>query len=170
MNTNIHQQLFFWEVIIMVELVSIKQNEMKKAYKMHRRGFMTTFFKYYDRINPIFESYKKFSYFYNHPTLHMYWIIFDGKKVGEIWIGVNDDKVKLARLFVLKKYQNQGIATQAILLAEKIFSDRPRWWLNTIKEEKNNCHLYEKLGYNHIGSEKRINKRMTIIEYEKRII
>lgn len=153
----------------MVELVEIKKSEMKSAFKMHRQGFMPTFFKYYDRINPIFESYKKFTFFYNHPALYMYWIIFNGEKVGEIWIGTDNETAKLVRLFVLKDYQNKGIAAQAILLAEQIFSDRPRWWLNTIKEEKNNCHLYEKLGYRQIGSEKRINKRMTIIEYEKEL-
>lgn len=153
----------------MVELIEIKKSEMKAAFKMHRRGFMPTFFRYYDRINPIFESYRKFSYFYNHPTLFMYWILFDGEKVGEIWIGINNDKAKLARIFVLKQYQNKGIAQQAIRIAEKLHPSSRQWFLNTIKEEKNNCHLYEKLGYIQIGSEKKINKRMTIIEYEKEI-
>lgn len=153
----------------MVELIKIEKNELKTALKMHRQGFMPTFFKYYDMINPIFVSYTKFTCFYNHPTLYMYWIIFNGKKVGEIWVGTNGDTMKLARIFVLKEYQNKGIAGQAIRIAENLFPAYKRWRLDTIKEEKNNCHLYEKLGYKRIGSEKRINKRMTIIRYEKEI-
>lgn len=153
----------------MVELIKIEKSEMKSAFKMHRRGFIPTFFRYYDRINPIFESYKKFSYFYNHPTLHMYWIVFDKEKVGEIWVGISGNTAKLVRIFVLKEYQNKGIAQQAIRIAENLFSDNKQWWLNTIKEEKNNCHLYEKMGYIPCGAERKINKRMTIIEYEKEL-
>lgn len=151
----------------MVKLNSIRHNELKKAYRMHRKGFLPTFLKYLDRINPIFESFKRFNDFYNHPDLYMYWITLDGIAVGEIWIAVSNDTAKLARLFVLKEYQNRGIAQQAIRIAENLFPSNKRWWLNTIKEEKNNCHLYEKMGYISIGNEKKISRRMTIIEYEK---
>lgn len=153
----------------MVKLNSIKRSELKKAYRMHRKGFIPTFLKYFDRINPIFESFKKFNNFYNHPDLYMFWIMFDGKAVGEIWITVSNDTVKLARLFVLKEFQNRGIAQQAIRNAENLFPGNKRWCLDTIKQEKNNCHLYEKMGYISFGTERKINKRMTIINYEKRM-
>lgn len=154
----------------MVELVLIKENELKTAYKMHRRGFLPTFLKYYDRINPIFESYRKFKFFYHYPDTYMFWIMLDGMDVGEIWINIKDGSARLARLFVLKEFQNKGVAQNAIKIAENLFPDYKRWRLDTIKEEKNNCHLYEKLGYIPCGVERRINKRMTIIEYEKRIM
>ena len=63
----------------------------------------------------------------------------------------------------------RGIAQQVIKIAENLFSANKRWCLDTIKQEKNNCHLYEKLGYTPCGVERKINKRMTIIKYEKRI-
>lgn len=88
----------------MVKLSSIKPSELKSAYRMHRKGFMPTFLKYFDRINPIFESFKRFNDFYNHPDLYMFWIILDGKAVGEIWIAVTNDTAKLTRLFVLKEF------------------------------------------------------------------
>lgn len=72
------------------------------------------------------------------------------------------------RIFVLKEFQNKGIAQQAIKIAENLFPNNKRWCLDTIKEEKNNCHLYEKFGYKPTVKEKKINKRMTIIDYEKR--
>lgn len=95
--------------------------------------------------------------------------MFDGKAVGEIWITVSNDTAKLARLFVLKEFQNRGIAQQAIRNAENLFPGNKRWCLDTIKQEKNNCHLYEKMGYISFGTERKINKRMTIINYEKRM-
>lgn len=153
-----------------IELRRINENELKKAFKMHRKGFLPTFIKYKDwGFNPIFQGYSKIKNYYNHENMFMYFIICDSIAVGQIWIYIKDDSVKLARLFVLKEYQNQGIATEAIRLAEQIFSDRQRWWLDTIKQEKNNCHLYEKMGYRQTGKEKRINRRMTIVDYEKEI-
>ncbi len=153
----------------MVKLELIKENEKKQAFKMNRKGFVPTFFKYYDRINPIFETYKKFCFFYNYPDTYMFWISLDGKAVGEIWINIKNDTTRLARLFVLKEFQNRGIAQNAIKIAENLFPNNKRWCLDTIKQEKNNCHLYEKMGYIPCGAERKINKRMTIINYEKRI-
>lgn len=153
-----------------IVLKEITKRDLPKAYAMHFKGFLPTFIRYKDWFNnPIFRTYPKFKTYFQHENMFMYFIICDDMPVGQIWIVKKDDMCKLARIFVLKQYQNKGIATQAILQAEQLFNDRQRWWLDTIKEEKNNCHLYEKLGYRQIGKEKKINKRMTIIEYEKEI-
>lgn len=154
---------------IMIELVEIKKCELLKAYRFHFKGFIHTFMKYRDKTNPIFMPFGKLKKYYNNPDMSMFWIIDNEAKVGQIWIASNNEIVKLARLFVLKKYQNKGIAQAAIKIAEKIYSDRQQWCLDTIKQEKNNCHLYEKLGYKATGEEHIVNKRMTIINYEKEI-
>lgn len=153
-----------------VELVEMKKNDFYTAYKMHFIGFVPTFIKYKDCFNnPIFRTPKKFKSYFNSENLFMYFIKCNDIFVGQIWISENEDKYSISRLFVLKKFQNQGIATMAILKAEQLFVEKHKWYLDTIKEEKNNCHLYEKLGYKKIGIENKINKRMTIIEYEKEI-
>ncbi|MGN0533076.1 MAG: GNAT family N-acetyltransferase [Eubacterium sp.] len=139
--------------VIMVELVEIKGNELLKAHQMHRKGFMPAFLKYHDRINPVFMSFAKFKRCYNSPKITMFWIFNNGIKVGQIWTKANDD-VELARLFVLKKYQNKGIAQNAIKLAEQKYSSYDNWYLDTIKQEKNNCYLYEKMGYKATGEKK----------------
>lgn len=42
------------------------------------------------------------------------------------------------------------------------------WKLETILQEKGNCHLYEKMGFQRTGGEKVINSKMTLINYEKK--
>lgn len=150
------------------KLAEIKENKLISAFLMHFRGFFPTFLRYRDwGNNPIFLLYPKFKKYFHSENMFMYFIFCDDKPVGQIWIAKKENEIKLARLFVLKKFQNRGIATKALQQAEQIFSGRQRWSLDTIKEEKNNCHLYEKFGYRQIGAEKKINRRMTIIEYEK---
>lgn len=151
----------------MIELVEIKRIELRKAHQMHRKGFLPTFFKYHDKINPVFMPFIKFEKCYNSHKITMFWIINNGIKVGQIWIKENNDDIELARLFVLKKYQNKGIAQNAIKLAEQKFPNYDNWYLDTIKQEKNNCHLYEKMGYIATGEEKVINGKMTTIGYKK---
>lgn len=148
-----------------VSLKKIEQSELKQAWHMQQQGFLDVFMRYFDLINPIFNTYKKLkSYFCK---CDMYWIVFNEKCVGQIWIAAKDSKAHIARIFVLKEYRNKGIAQQAIMIAESFYPQCNIWRLDTIKQEKRNCHLYEKLGYVPTGAEKRINKRMTIIDYEK---
>lgn len=148
-----------------VQLVRIKQSELKTAWHMQQKGFLDIFLKYFDLINPIFNSYKKFIKYFERGD--MYWITLNGKHVGQIWISIKEDCGLLARIFVLKKYRDKGIAQQAILLSESFYPDCRRWCLDTIMQKKRNCHLYEKLGYIPTGVQKKINNRMTIIDYEK---
>ena len=151
----------------MVELRVIKRNELFVALIFHRIGFLPTFIKYRDRTNPIFKTYFDFKKYKNSPNLIMYWIIFDNKKVGQIWIKKRESYGAIARIFVLKPWQNRGIAQQAIMQAEKLFNEYKLWKLDTIEREKNNCHLYEKLGYKPTGHRQQINNKMTIIDYTK---
>lgn len=153
----------------MVELIEIEREELKFAFKMHRKGFTPTFLKYRDRINPVFNSYGKFKKYFNYENMIMFWIISDNMKTGQLWLGFKDDCIILSRIFVLPDYQNRGIAQQAIAFAQQLYPDYKVWRLDTIKQERRNCHLYEKLGYIPIGAERKINKRMTLIEYEKRM-
>ena len=153
---------------IMIELREIKRRELILALIQHRMGFMPIFLKYRDKINPVFRNYFDFIKYYKSPKITMLWIVFDGKKVGQIWIKTSDDYASVARIFVLKKWQNRGIAQQAISQSERIFYSYNLWKLETIMQEKKNCYLYEKMGYEQTGQQKKVNKRMTLIYYEKR--
>jgi hypothetical protein len=124
--------------------------------------------KYRDKKNPLLSTFNNFKrkFFYDK-RLKLYWIECDNKKVGELLLGFKDDYILVARIFILKKYQNKGIAQKALIIAENMFPKNKVWRLDTIKQENKNCYLYEKLGYKPTGNENIINKRMTIIDYEK---
>lgn len=147
----------------------IKNTELIKAFSMQKKCFKLIYEKYYDETNPYKESLAKFVSRTTKSSFQMYWIIDNSTKVGQIWIATKNDTAKLARLFVLPKYQNKGYAAKAIIDIEKLYSYYNHWQLDTIKEEKKNVHLYQKLGYKPNGKEKIINDKMTIIEFKKEI-
>ena len=147
----------------------IKNTELLKAFIMQKKCFKAIYEKYYDETNPCKESFSKFVSRTTKPSFQMYWIVENSTKVGQIWVATKNNTAKLARLFVLAKYQNKGYATTAIIDIEKLYSQYYHWQLDTIKEEKKNVHLYQKLGYKPCGKEKIINDKMTIIEFEKEI-
>ena len=69
----------------------------------------------------------------------------------------------ISPIFVIPKFQNKGIASNVI---ERLFDIYPKtieWRLDTIKQEKRNCYLYEKCGFVRTGDEKVINENMTLI-------
>ncbi len=150
-------------------VIKIEIYELLKAYSMQKKCFKPIYEKYYYEISPCKESFAKYVSRTTKSCFQMYWIIDNSTKVGQIWIATKNDTAKLARLFVLPKYQNKGYATKAIIDIEKLYSYYNHWQLDTIKEEKKNVHLYQKLGYKPNGKEKIINDKMTISEFEKEI-
>ncbi len=150
-------------------VIKIKIYELLKAFIMQKKCFKPIYEKYYDETNPCKESLSKFVSRTTKPSFQMYWIVDNSTKVGQIWVATKNNTAKLARLFVLPKFQNKGYATAAIIDIEKLYSQYYHWQLDTIKEEKRNVHLYQKLGYKPCGKEKIVNDKMTIIEFEKEI-
>lgn len=65
----------------------------------------------------------------------------------------------------MKNY-NKKIAQKAILYAEK-FHGKDNLELDTILQEKGNCHLYEKLGYKRTDKTQKVNDKLTLVFYKK---
>ncbi len=150
-------------------VIEIKNYELLKAFKMQKKCFKPIYEKYQDETSPNKDSFAKFTSRVSKPNFQMYWIIENDIKIGQIWVATKNETAILARVFVLPKYHNKGYATNAIINIEKLYSHYNHWQLDTIKEEKKNVHLYQKLGYKPNGKEKIINDKMTIIEFEKEI-
>ena len=49
----------------------------------------------------------------------------------------------------------------------EIYPDTTEWCLDTIKQEKGNCHLYEKCGFVRVGKDIEVNEKMTLVMYVK---
>ena len=56
----------------------------------------------------------------------------------------------------MKEFRGRGYAQQAMRLAEEIHGSSG-WELDTILQDKGNCHLYEKLVYRQTGEFKVVN-------------
>lgn len=151
-----------------VELVKMKKHEMFKAWRYQKKGFRDTLEKYRDYdTSPATERPKKFALRFNNPIIDSYWVFYNGRIAGAMDIGRKKEYTLLNRFYILPEYRNQGIGQRALKIAESKYPDSAEWRLDTISEEKNNIHLYEKLGYVEYGERKIINERMTIINYKK---
>lgn len=150
-----------------MKLVKVKCNEKVKAFLMIKLGYTPTFMRYRDKISPVLMTYKNFLKKYRNAQL--YWIEENNRKIGEICFVLKDDTIHISDFFILNNHQNKGFGQNALELAEDMLCDFRQWHLFTIKQEKRNIHLYEKFGYTATDYERKINKRMTIVEYEKEI-
>jgi N-acetylglutamate synthase-like GNAT family acetyltransferase len=72
-------------------------------------------------------------------------------------------------LFILPEYQNKKIAQNVFKIIEEKYKPKNGWILDTILQEQGNCHLYEKIGYKKTGKIEKINERMDIVYYEKKV-
>jgi hypothetical protein len=69
----------------------------------------------------------------------------------------------------LPEYQNKKIAQNVFKIIEEKYKPKNGWVLDTILQEQGNCHLYEKRGYRKTGKVEKINERMDIVYYEKKV-
>ncbi|MDE6506452.1 MAG: GNAT family N-acetyltransferase [Eubacterium sp.] len=153
-----------------IRLVKIKKCEIFKAWRLQRKGFRETLEKYQDyKTSPATEGFIKFYHKFVNKAADNYRVLYNGKTAGALCIVLKPDCIWLGRFYILPEYRNKGIGQQALILAEHLYPAALRWRLDTILEEKNNIHLYEKLGYKEYGERKRINNKMTIVNYEKEI-
>ncbi|MBO7514014.1 MAG: GNAT family N-acetyltransferase [Lachnospiraceae bacterium] len=155
-----------------IKLEEVREDEIPLAYKMQVESFMPLYEKYHDEGSPAIEPIERVYGRAARPNRKYYFIVKDGARVGVINVGHNDPEEKkvsfISPLFILPKYQNQGIGYIAIQKAFELYPEVTLWKLETILQEPANCHLYEKCGFVRVGEEKVINDKMTLIDYELR--
>lgn len=151
-----------------VELVRATIADAQELWRMQKDGFAALLEKYQDfETNPAAEPIEKTLMRLQQPYRDFYFIVADGKTVGAISVRTAPDGwKKLGPLWVLPAYQGRGIAQEAIRQVEEIHG-ADKWLLDTILQEKGNCHLYEKMGYRQTGVTHVVNERMTLVDYVK---
>ncbi|MBR3057395.1 MAG: GNAT family N-acetyltransferase [Clostridiales bacterium] len=125
--------------------------------------------KYQDfDMSPGAEKLEKIEARFNQPWTNYYFIVAENKNVGVIRVIDKKDgsRKRISPIWIMEEFRGKGYAQKAILEAEKIYGVE-NWSLDTILQEKGNCHLYEKMGYHQTGQIEHINDKMDIVFYEK---
>lgn len=153
-----------------MKLVRIGIEEAEKLWKMQVEAFQELYEKYQDtETSPAAEKVDKIQMRLNQLFTYYYFIEVEGNTVGAIRIVDEKEEGKAKRIspvFVMPEYRNKGYAQKAIQLAEEIHGSS-NWELDTILQEKGNCHLYEKMGYYRTGQTEAINDKLTLLFYKK---
>ena len=152
-----------------IELIRASMADAETIWHMQRTAFAELLERYQDfDTNPGCEPLEKVQWRLSLSATHFYFIQVDGVNAGAIRVIDHHDgsRKKISPLFVLPQFQGKGIAQAAIREAEAIHGSED-WQLDTILQEKGNCHLYEKMGYHQTGETKVINDRMTLVFYQK---
>ncbi len=152
------------------KLVRIGIQDAEKLWKMQVEAFEDLYKKYQDtETSPATEGIDKIQMRLNQPFTYYYFIEVDDIIVGAIRV-VDKKEVEIAKrispIFIMNEYRNKGYAQNAIQLVEEIHGSTD-WELDTILQEKGNCYLYEKLGYQQTGKTEKINDKLTLVFYRK---
>ena len=153
-----------------VKLLRASVQDAEIIWKMQVEAFAQLLQRYQDYdTNPANENVDRTRWRLEQNHTFFYFIEADGQIVGAIRVIDSSDtatRKRISPLFILPAYQNRGIAQKAIAKAEELHGSS-YWCLDTILQEKGNCHLYEKMGYHLTGETKIINDKMTLVLYEK---
>lgn len=153
-----------------IELQRASVKDAETLWKMQVVAFKDLLDKYNDfETSPAAESVERTIERLSMPETVYYYILCDDTCVGAIRVVDSKDNCtpkRISPLWVMPEYRGKGIAQKAIEKAEEIHGNN-NWELSTIKEEKGNCYLYEKMGYKLMGASEIINEKMTIVYYKK---
>ena len=152
-----------------IKLVEVTRVDIEAVWKMQVDAFSGLLEKYQDYdLSPAAEAVDKVIARFEQPWTKYYFINAEGINVGAVRIVDMKDgtRKRISPLWIMEEYRGKGYAQQAILAAEELYGS-DNWSLDTILQEKGNCHLYEKMGYHQTGKIEHINDKMDIVFYEK---
>ena len=152
-----------------ITLRQAKREDIETIWKMQIEAFRELLEKYQDYdLSPGAEPVDKVIARFEQPWTKYFFIEAEGADIGVIRVVNKDDgsRKRISPLWIMKEYRGKGYAQDAILAVENLYG-ADYWCLDTIMQEKGNCHLYEKMGYHQTGRVEHINDRMDIVFYEK---
>jgi len=166
-----HHDFFCGNGVIIIEVTLEKaiESDAQSIFDIQVNAFLPLLEVYKDyNTNPANETIERTITRINNPSGGFYKIIMDTILVGAIGVLCKEGtQFWISPMFILQKYQGQGIAQKAITQIEKIFPQAVSWELATIAEEKRNCYLYEKMGFTKTDAIKKINDRTTLVYFKK---
>ena len=153
-----------------IKLIRAGVQDAERLWKMQVEAFTDMYNAYQDtETSPATEPMDRVADRLKQPFTYYYYIQDGDTAVGAVRVIDRKEpgkSKKIAPIFIMPPYRNRGIAQKAISEAERLHGDT-HWELDTILQEKGNCHLYEKMGYRQTGQTKVINDKMTLVFYKK---
>ena len=152
-----------------VTLRKAERADLQKIWEMQVEAFKGLLEVYQDYdMSPAAESIDKIVARFEQPWTTYFFIEAEGTDVGAVRIKKKKDgsRKRISPIWIMKEFRGKGYAQDAIRALEALYGT-DNWCLDTILQEKGNCHLYEKMGYHQTGRIDNINERMDIVYYEK---
>lgn len=153
-----------------VKLQKACRDDCEVILEMQLKSFADSLAKYRDyEISPGNETIESIHRRFDQDFTDYHLIEYNSVIVGAVRIIriERENACRISPVFILPKYQGNGIAQDTFKLLEEIYDKYSLWKLDTILQERGNCHLYEKLGYIRTGKYEEIKDNMTIVYYEK---
>jgi RimJ/RimL family protein N-acetyltransferase len=152
-----------------VTLRKAERADLQKIWEMQVEAFKELLEVYQDYdMSPAAESIDKIVARFEQPWTTYFFIEAEGTEVGVVRVVDKKDgsRKRISPIWIMKEFRGKGYAQDAIRALEALYG-ADNWCLDTILQEKGNCHLYEKMGYHQTGRIDNINERMDIVYYEK---
>ena len=152
-----------------VTLRKAERADLQKIWEMQVEAFKGLLEVYQDYdMSPAAESIDKIVARFEQPWTTYFFIEAEGTDVGAVRVVDKKDgsRKRISPIWIMKEFRGKGYAQDAIRALEALYG-ADNWCLDTILQEKGNCHLYEKMGYHQTGRIDNINERMDIVYYEK---
>jgi ribosomal protein S18 acetylase RimI-like enzyme len=90
----------------------------------------------------------------------------NGVIIGSVRGQLMEDACYIGRLMVHPDYQNKGVGTRLMQAIQREFKQVKKYSLITGHRSERNLHLYKKLGYKQIKTEK-VNEKVDLVHLEK---
>ena len=152
-----------------VTLRKAERADLQKIWEMQVEAFKGLLEVYQDYdMSPAAESIDKIVARFEQPWTTYFFIEAEGTEVGVVRVVDKKEgsRKRISPIWIMKEFRGKGYAQDAIRALEALYG-ADNWCLDTILQEKGNCHLYEKMGYHQTGRIDNINDRMDIVYYEK---
>lgn len=141
--------------------------DKEELFKLQKTVFKPLYLKYEDHdFSPATQTIERFSKRFE--IGNYYKILFNDSLVGSIFVFEKSPGImKLHIINILEEFQGKGIAKETMNRIETLYPEAERWELETIATEIKNCYLYEKMGYIKTGEPRKVNEKLTLINYIK---
>ena len=132
-----------------LQLVKATENDAHALHDLQVKAFMPLLNKYKDfETNPANEPIEKVISKINQNNSGFYKIVADHTLKGAIRVFWREgDHFWISPIFILRHIKEKELPQKVVALVGSMFLQAITWELATILEEKQNCYLYEKMGY-----------------------